>query len=95
MNNPKNIVIVLLCVTAAIMAGMLVGLWHDSSAQAAYPEVAKGDYIMFPCSWSDDVDLLCVIDVATKKMKVYNINKTTHGMDVAPDVDLKQVFAAD
>jgi hypothetical protein len=93
MKNQQNTVIVVLIVTAAILAGMLVGVWQDK-AQAAYPSVSKGDYIMFACSWSDDYDLLCVIDVAAHKMKTYSINKTTKGLDVSPDVDLERVFAA-
>lgn len=93
MKNPQNTVIVLLIVTAAILAGMLVGVWQDK-AQAAYSSVSKGDYVMFTYAWQDDFDFLCIIDVATKKMKVYSINKVTKGWEVSPDVDLERAFSA-
>ena len=95
MNNPQNVVILVLVVTAAILGGMLVGVWQDRSAQAAYPSVSKGDYIMIPYTWSDTMDLLCVIDVPSRKMKVYIPNKNTHAMDVAKEVDLEREFAKD
>jgi hypothetical protein len=95
MKSPQNTVIIVLTVTAAILGGMFVGAWQDNKAQAAYTSVSKGDYIMFAYQWSDQFDLLCVIDVAAHKMKTYSVNKTTKALDVAPDVDLDRVFAAD
>ena len=93
MNNPQNVAIVLLTVTAAILAGMLLGVWQDQSAQAAYPSVSKGDYIMVPYTWASSLDFLVVIDVSAQKMKLYTPNKTTKVLDISKDIDLERVFA--
>lgn len=95
MKNPQNTAIIVLTVTAAILGGMFVGAWQDNKAQASYTSVSKGDYVMFTYQWSNNVDLLCIIDVAARKMKTYSINKATKSFDIAPDVDLDRVFAAD
>jgi len=94
MKNPQNITIVLLAVTAAILGGVLVGTGLDRSAQAGYSGVSKGDYIMVPYTWSDQLDLMVVIDVAGRKMNVYFPNKTTKALDpIQPTIDLERTFA--
>ena len=96
MKNAQNITIVILAVSAAILAGMLVGAGLDRSAQAGYAGISKGDYIMVPYAWNDQLDLLAVIDVANRRMNVYFPNKTTKALEpIQPTVDLERVFSAD
>jgi len=96
MKNSQNASILLLSITAAILAAMLAGAWLDRPAQAGYASVSKGDYILQPYQWSDVIDLMCVIDVAAHKMNVYAPNNTTKALDIAQQViDLDRVFAAD
>ena len=95
MKNAQNITIVLLAVSAAILAGLLAGtVGLDRSAQAGNASNAKGDYIMVPYAWSDQLDLLVVVDVASRKMNVYFPNKTTKALEpIQPIVDLERTFA--
>jgi len=95
MRNPQNVTIVLLTITAAILAAILAGAWSDRPAMAAYSSVSKGDYILVPYQWSDALDFMIVIDVAAHRMNVYVPNKTTKALDLGPQVDLERVFSAD
>ena len=94
MKNPQNVTIVILSISAAILAGMLAGVSLDRTAQAGYASISKGDYIVVPYTWSSGLDLLCVIDVAGRKMNVYFPNQTTKALEpIQPTVDLERVFA--
>lgn len=93
MNNASNVTIVLLGVTAAILAGLLVGAWQDRTAQAGYAPDSKGDYVAIPYTWNGDMDLLIVVDVASRKLNVYNPNLTTKGLDLKQTVDIDRLFA--
>ena len=96
MKNPQNVTIVLLSITAAILAAVLAGAWFDKPADAAYASVSKGDYILTPYQWADQLDFMTVIDVATHTMNVYVPNKTTKALDlIDKPIDLERVFAAD
>jgi hypothetical protein len=95
MKNTQNITIVLLAVSATILAGLWVGtIGLDRSAQAGNTAISGGDYIMVPYTWSDQLDLMVVVDVAGRKMNVYFPNKTTKALDpIQPTVDLERTFA--
>ena len=95
MKNTQNTTIVLLTVTAAILGGIVAGTWLDRPAQAGYVSVSKGDYIMVPYQWSDSLDLICVIDVASRRMNVYAPNQNTKALDLLQQVDLERTFATD
>lgn len=93
MKNTQNITLVLLCITAAVLAAMLIGAFSDRSAYAGDTAVSKGDYIMVPMMWTKNLDLLVVSDVATRKLIVYAYNRNTKSLDIADTVDLTRVFA--
>jgi len=95
MKNTHSTIIVLLVITAAILGGMLVSVWQDRTAQAAYPSVSKGDYVMGAMEWSTDLDFVYVIDTARGKMKLYTPNKNTKAMDASQDINLDQIFGGD
>jgi hypothetical protein len=94
MKNPQTIVIVCLAASAAILGGMLAGVSLSQAAQAGYSSVTYGDYIMVPYAWTDSLDLIVVIDVATRKMNIYVPNKQAKTLEpLQPTVDLERVFA--
>jgi hypothetical protein len=93
MKNTQNATIVLLAASAAILAGLLIGAGGDRTAQAGYAGVSKGDYIMVPYMWNDGLDLLVVIDVASRKMNIYFPNNNTKALEpLQPTIDLERTF---
>jgi hypothetical protein len=95
--NTQTITLILLSVSAVILAGILVGTWQDSNvANAGYASVSKGDYIMVPYEWTDAIDLMIVIDVSTHKMNIYFYDTNKPGVDKLgiqqPTIDLDKVF---
>ncbi len=95
MKFTHNTLIVLLVITAAILGGMLVSVWQDRTAQAAYSSVSKGDYVIGAMEWSTDLDFVYVIDVAKNRLKLYTPNRNTKALDAIQDVNLEQVFGGD
>ena len=93
MNNTQNITLILLSVTAAVLAAMLIGALNSRDAYAGDTADSKGDYVAVPMMWSKNLDLLVVSDVSTRKIIVYAYNQNTKSMDIADTVDLSRVFA--
>ncbi len=91
MKNSQNITIVLLVLTAAILAAMLLVMHTPTRAYAASPD-RRGNYIMLSGQWSNSMDLLYVINIASKKLNVYFYNRNTNNIDLIDNADLAKLF---
>jgi hypothetical protein len=91
MKNAQTITIVLLMITAIALGAILVGSY---TASPAYAEQSKGgDYLMNTVAFSDSTDLVCVIDMGTRRMNTYRTNITNESIDLIDDtVDLEKSF---
>lgn len=95
MNNTQNIAIVALTISAALLGGLFLGTLGDQKAQAGYASVTKADFIMVPYAWDGTTDLLCVIDIPTRKMNVYFYNANNKSTELINSIELERAFSAD
>ncbi len=91
MKDNKNITIAMLCVSAAILATVLV-LTYNSNQALADTSIRGGDYIMVTGNYSKSLDLLYVIDIAQQKINVYALDEQNNTLKMLDQVNLKQVF---
>lgn len=90
MKNSQNITIVLLAITAVILGAILIGSY---ATPANAGDMAKGgDYILTTMQYSGSKDLICVIDMSTRKMATYNLTVSTETVDQVDMTDLDKVF---
>ena len=92
MNDPKNIIIAMLCVSATILATVFALGLHDPKPAQADTPVVGGDYIMVPGQYSTSLDLLYVIDIASQRMNVYVFNLTKGELVLRSTANLKLAF---
>ena len=93
MESNQNTVIVLLTVTAAILAAVLVGSYTDTAEQAwADAPATGGDYTVTTGAWDATIDLVYVINIAGKQLNAYVINPKNKALEVVDKVDLKKTF---
>lgn len=92
MRDPKNLTIALLCVSATLLATVLVLL--GAAGQPAYADtpVRGGDYIMITGAYSDSTDLLYVLDVATQRINTYVFNPQNNDLILRHQFNLTPVF---
>jgi len=93
MKDPKNLTISLLCVSAAILATILV-LLHTSTPVQADSPARGGDYIMITGAVSNSLDLLYVIDLATLRVNTYAFNASKDQMLLKDQTNLAAAFRA-
>ena len=93
MNNPQNVTIVVLMISAAVLGGILVGSFTGATQPASAGTVsAGGDYIAVTGSYDDYLSLLYLVDVAADKLNVYVPNEKTSTLELRDTVDLAQAF---
>jgi len=91
MDRNTKITLIGLCVSAAVLAGILfVYGWSDSAA--ADESVRGGHYIMFTGSAPGATDLLYVIDRRSRKLNVYDFNTQTDTLMLVNQWDLEKAF---
>ena len=91
MNRNTKIALIGLCVSAAIMIGILFAYgWNDSAF--AGESVGGGHYIMFTGSAPGATDLLYVIDRRSQKMNMYDYNTQTETLMLVNQWDLEKAF---
>ena len=88
MNDPKNLTIAMLCVSAAILATVLSLL---PQATADTP-VRGGDYIMVTGAYSSHIDLLYVVDRSQQRLNAYALDLARNDLLFKSQVNLKLVF---
>ena len=92
MKDSNNFVIVLLLITAVIL-GSLVASAYLGTSQQAYAgggaSVRGSIYVLGIGSWQPSLDLVYVLDNATRKINVYflDINKNNIGLIDTADID--------
>jgi len=91
MNDPKNLTIAMLCVSAAILATVLLLLPAADQARADTP-VRGGDYIMVTGAYSSLIDLLYVVDRSQQKLNAYVLDLNKGDLIPKSQVNLKLTF---
>ena len=84
------IIVALLCVNAALVM-MLAG---TPNAPVANAQVVGGasDYVMITAKVQSDNDAVYVIDLATRRLKVWKFDKNSNRLQTVGVVDLKRDF---
>jgi hypothetical protein len=93
MNKTQNFAIGTLLVTAAVLVALLIGSVSTNTAYGTSTSVKQGDYIMSAGELSSGLDMVYVINIATRKLNVYFTNKNTWAIDLVDTVDLERVMA--
>jgi hypothetical protein len=91
MNDPKNLTIAMLCVSAAILTTVLLLLPAADQARADTP-VRGGDYIMVTGAYSSHIDLLYVVDRSQQKLNAYVLDLNRGDLIAKSQVNLKLAF---
>lgn len=87
----KNLVIVMLvCVNVALLGVLMLGL----APQPAKAQVVGGgtNYVMHTAKISDNYDAVYVIDLRSRKMLAFRIDKTSKKLTPYTGVDLVRDF---
>jgi hypothetical protein len=93
MNDTRNIAIVLLLVSAAVLTAVVVALQNTAEpALAAAASSRGGEYIMATGGWSDTRDLLYIVDIAAEKLNVYSVDLNENAVQREDSVDLAELF---
>ena len=93
MNDPRNITILILLAAAAILTALLVGNYTTLDAEAYADEsVKQGDYIIGTGTRSEGTDLLYVIDIATRRLNVYETDVNNWTNELRQSVNLERAF---
>jgi len=92
MKNSQNITIVLLMVTAAMLAAMVIGTYKTQTAYAE-PTARMGDYILATGAIAQASDGLYVINVPTNRLNIYVPNSRTNVIELTETVNLERIFS--
>ena len=95
MKNDQNTVIVLLCISAAVLAGLLVGhALADAPALSPSFAVVRPANIYTICTgaWDKEIDILYVLDVNAQQLNAYVTNTKTEAIELFDSVSLPQAF---
>jgi len=94
MNDKKNMLLVLLLISAALLSAMLfVAHQTRQTAQAGNTSARFGDYILCPGARESSTDNLYVIDVRLQRMGVYLIEPGTNDLMPVDIIDLQRYFS--
>jgi len=91
MKDSRNLAIVVLVVTAAILAALLVARSTVPVAKAE-ASAAAGPYIIATGAYSGSKDLLYILDTGTARLNAYVVNPATGMVDIVESVDLQKGF---
>ena len=91
MNTPKNYTIALLCLSAIILATVVCLLYRTNTALGNPPD-RGGDYLMLSGAYSDQLDLVYIIDRSQQKLNVYVLNLTDGDLVLRGQANLRLVF---
>lgn len=92
MKDPKNALIAVLCVSAAMLGCILVLTNASTPVARADSGVAGGEYIIVAGQISDARGMLYVIDIAQQKLNAYEFNSQTRAIDLRDQVNLTLAF---
>ena len=91
MNDSRNIVLALLCVSAAVLGTLVAVTWNDR-AEATGVAAAGGEYIMFTGEVSASIDMLYVVDLTKRRMNAYHWDTRENVLSLKDQADLAKAF---
>jgi hypothetical protein len=91
MRDSQNVTIVLLLAVAAVLAALVVAT-HAPDPALADTSISKGNYIIVAGEWSQTLDLVYVVNIATRRMNVYFHNEDMGNVELIDSVDLERTF---
>ncbi len=94
-NNTQNITIITLCITAAILGGLVIGMSTDKAQASQCLATYGSDFVQIPFQLDHNTDMLVMIDARTHFMIAYKLNLSTGKIDVMGSADLDTAFKAD
>jgi len=93
MKNTQNITIVLLLVSAVLLTALLIGIHRNTARRAdAQVTVRAGRYIVAVGTWSSSMDLVYVVDIATRKLNVYAASRAQRRLELLDSAEMEPVF---
>ena len=93
MKDTKNLTIAALCVSATILATVLVLMDVSGQAYADAP-TRGGEYVAVTGAFSRSTDILYVLDLRVQKINAYVYDRQNKTISRADQVDLRRAFAA-
>ena len=94
MSDQKNILIVLLLISAALLSTMLfIANRTEQTAQATGSSDRFGDYLMCPGQRESSADNVYVIDTQQQKLIVYIVEPGTNDLGPVDIIDLARYFS--
>lgn len=95
-NDPKNLAIGVLSITATILlvGVLLAGLFTTQEARAFAQIDRGGDYIVVTGQFSSTSELIYVTDAAAQRMNLYSYETTTRQFVLWDSIDLRAVFGS-
>jgi len=91
MTHNKNLAILVLSVSAAVLTAALV-LTTVSDQALADASTRGGDYLWVAGEYSAQRDLIYIVDLAAQKMNAYAVTPQLNGLQLFDQVDLKKAF---
>jgi hypothetical protein len=93
MRNNQNTAIVLLLISASILTAVLIGVWAGSSEPAfAGTTTRDGDFAVATGAFSDQIDVLYMVDISAQQLNAYVVNVNTRAIELRDSVDLERAF---
>jgi len=93
MKDTQNITIGLLLAAAVILGAMLLSAYMTQDNPAyAVSSVKEGDYVLGSGLRSSSAELVYVIDIAVKRLNVYETDKQNWTLDLVDSVNLDVAF---
>jgi hypothetical protein len=95
MKSNQNIVIVLLFISAAVLAGFLIAdVKADAPTTSGRYAVVRplGIYTMCTGAWDANIDILYVLDIHAQKLNAYVPNLTRDGIEQHDSISLPQAM---
>ncbi|MBS3734354.1 MAG: hypothetical protein KGY99_05450 [Phycisphaerae bacterium] len=90
--HSQNITLIALTLSAALLAGLLVFALNADEAEAGQAAMKGDDYMMITIRRGPRSELLCVIDMASRRMSLYEMNTARRTLDMRDRIDLEDVF---
>jgi hypothetical protein len=85
--NGKSVAIIVLLLSAVVLATMVVNGGHTQAQAGRF-----ADYAMLPVQVASDRDALLIIDTTTERMVLFDYDLTARTLTVADKADLRQLF---
>ena len=92
MNDTKNVTIAALCVSATILATVLILMQSSGGPALAATPAAAGEYVMLTGKITRDRELLYVVDLRAQKINAYEFDRRDNVIERKDQLDLKKAF---